>query len=172
MQGVRKTQIALTAAFVLLIFGVGLTQAAIELARSERPQFTDLFSQAPTERNLRTFEKNLEDESWFAQKARPLLQFAHFVLFRDAGEKVVLGRDGWLFYKPGMRYLIEPWPAKPRGLAGGGASPLSAFVEAFFPFPLREPFFPLPLPLCELFFPPGPRSMKLGPSAVGFEGLR
>jgi len=102
-------RLLLTGVFVLLIFGVGLTQAGIELARGDTPQFLDLFRRAPSEAHLRDFEEDLEDASWFAERLRPWMQYAQFAVLRDAGEYGLLGRDGWLFYRPGAEYLVEPW---------------------------------------------------------------
>jgi len=99
----------LSGAFILIIFGVGLVQAGIELAHRERPQVLDLFLHAPTEKNLRLFEKGLEDASWFAQRLRPWTQYLQFVLLDNGGENMLAGREDWLFYKPGVEYLVEPW---------------------------------------------------------------
>lgn len=104
-----KAGVFLTALFGLVIFSVGLTQAALELKEGERPQFLDIFLHAPTEANLRVFERDLEDASWFAQKLRSSMQYLQFVVQKDLGENALVGRDGWLFYKPGVRYLIEAW---------------------------------------------------------------
>ena len=42
------------------------------------------------------------------------MQYAQFRFLRDAGDKAIIGRDGWMFYKPGVRYLTErPSPPKP-----------------------------------------------------------
>lgn len=105
-----RQQRFLVVAFIVLVFGVGLTQATIELTRGERPQVLNLFTQAPTEANLRAFEAELEDASWFAQRLRPWMQYVHFAVLEDAGEKGLWGREGWLFYKPGVQYLVEPCP--------------------------------------------------------------
>jgi len=114
----------LTAAFAVLIFGVGLTQAGIELARGDTPQFLDLFRRAPSEAHLRDFEEDLEDASWFAERLRPWMQYAQFAALHDAGEYGLLGRDGWLFYRPGAEYLVEPW-----GPDGEDGDPLTAIVS-------------------------------------------
>jgi hypothetical protein len=71
-----------------------------------------LLRHVPTQSNLRTFEKDLEDRSIFAQSARPWIQYWRFIAFRDAGEKVLFGRDGWLFYRPDVRYLVDSPPVE------------------------------------------------------------
>jgi hypothetical protein len=107
---IKGKHIFLAAAFVVIIFGVGLAQMGIELTQGERPQFLELFVQRPTEANLRAFEKDLEETCWFSEKLRPWTQYLHFVILKDAGDKALIGRQGWLFYKPGVQYLVEPWP--------------------------------------------------------------
>src|SRR6266851_3103863 len=109
----RTQQIVFAGWFLGVIFAVPLTQAGLEIARGRGPQFCDVFIRIPTRNNLRSFERHLEDSSAFAQAIRPWFQYARFVLLRDAGEKVVLGRHGWLFYRPDLRYLVEP--ARPEG---------------------------------------------------------
>ena len=109
----RTQQIVFAGWFLGVIFAVPLTQAGLEIARGRRPQFCDVFVRIPTRNNLRLFERQLEDSSAFAQAIRPWFQYVWFVLLRDAGEKVVPGRHGWLFYRPDLRYLVEP--ARPDG---------------------------------------------------------
>jgi hypothetical protein len=79
-----------------------------------------VFAQAPTRANLRVYEKQLESDSLFAQAIRPWIQYSQFVVFGDAGEKVLMGREGWLFYRPDLRYLVEP---------AGREDPLRAIVD-------------------------------------------
>ncbi len=41
-------------------------------------------------------------------QVRPMVQSALFRAFRNPGEKAILAPDGQLFYKPDVRYLVEP----------------------------------------------------------------
>jgi hypothetical protein len=41
------------------------------------------------------------------------MQYTQWRFLGDAGEKAVLGRHGWLFYRPSVRYLIERPTAAP-----------------------------------------------------------
>jgi hypothetical protein len=100
--------LTLVIAFVAIIFAVPITQTSLELSRSERVQFTDVFRYRPTARALRQFEEALQDKSWFQQKLRPQVRRALFRTLRDAGPKGVIGLDGWVFYRPDLRYLVEP----------------------------------------------------------------
>ncbi|MFB3786979.1 MAG: hypothetical protein ACE15F_11500 [bacterium] len=94
--------------FSLVIGGLGIIQATIEIVQGERPLVLDLFMQSPTARHLRSFEKSIETNSWFAQKLQSVFRYLQFVILRDAGEKAVAGRDGWFFYKPAVDYLVQP----------------------------------------------------------------
>ena len=104
----HKCELVLVISFLALIAAVPVTQTCIELARHERVQATDVFRYEPTAQNLRQFEHTLEDKSWFQQHLRPQLQRFLFATLRDTGAKAVTGRDDWLFYRPNLRYLVEP----------------------------------------------------------------
>lgn len=103
----RRAQLALTALFLGLIAAVPISQTALELARGQRVQSTGVFRDAPTSRNLRRYEAALKEKSWVQQTFRPAVQRLMFRAFGDAGAKAVKGRDGWLFYRPDVRFLIE-----------------------------------------------------------------
>jgi hypothetical protein len=103
-----RSELALTVCFLVIIFGVPITQICIQLSRGERAQFTDLFRYAPTEKNLRQYEQTLKEKSWFEQRLRPLMQQFLLKAVGDTGAKAVMGRDGWLFYRPDVQYLVEP----------------------------------------------------------------
>ncbi len=124
----RAAHVFNTIGFLLVISSAGLVQTAAELYRGERPQALDLFRQAPTAENLRAFEGNLQDESLVAKQLRPWAQFALFALLDDAGEKALVGRGDWLFYRPGVQYLTER-PAT-KTAAAGPHDPMPA-IRAF-----------------------------------------
>jgi len=98
----------MTVSFLIIIFGVPIAQTCIQLSHGERAQSTDLFRYMPTEQNLRQFDQTLREDSWFEQKLRPLMQRFLFTALSDTGPKATMGRDGWLFYRPDVRCLIEP----------------------------------------------------------------
>jgi hypothetical protein len=104
----RKSELVLLICFLAVIAGVPVIQTCIELARHERVQATDVFRYEPTAKNLRQFEHTLEEKSWFQQQLRPQLQRFLFSTLHDTGAKGVLGRDRWLFYRPDLRYLVDP----------------------------------------------------------------
>jgi len=104
----RKLHIGLIAAFLVLIGVVAPSQIVWELRDGEPPQIAELFRQRPTRATLRQFEGRLESNCRLAQALRPWVQYARFVLFEDAGDKAIIGRSGWFFYRPAVQYLIEP----------------------------------------------------------------
>jgi hypothetical protein len=110
MANPRTPQIFLVIAFLGIICAPGPIQTATELARKESPQALNVFRQTPTSSNLRAFEHELEEGSVVARQLRPWVQFAQFTCLKDAGDKALIGREGWLFYKPGFRYLTERAP--------------------------------------------------------------
>ena len=110
MKTSRTLQIVLILALLAIIFGEGIVQAVIELREGDRPQVVELFTRAPSQRNLRAFEDRLEKQAWSANALRPAMQSVRFAAYGDLGEKGLAGRGGWLFYKPGVNFLIESWP--------------------------------------------------------------
>jgi hypothetical protein len=108
----RTQQKIFSGFFLALIYCVPFAQAVAEFSRGHWPRFLEIFTAAPTRQNLRAYDKQLEEDSLVAQAVRPWMQYSQFRLLGDAGEKVLLGRDGWLFYRPDLRYLLEPAEAE------------------------------------------------------------
>ena len=96
----------LVIAFLAVIAGGVIAQTAVELCRGEAPGALEVFHQKPTAANLRAYEDSLEDASVVARALRPPIQFTQFAWLRDGGEKALVGRDGWLFYKPGCDDML------------------------------------------------------------------
>ena len=113
MPNARSKEIVLVIGFLAMVATPGIIQTVVELRRGESVQALAVFRQRPTAKNLREYERELEDSSWVAQQLRPWMQFAQFRILKEAGDKALVGRDGWLFYQPGVRYLTER-PAAPR----------------------------------------------------------
>jgi hypothetical protein len=118
-----RARIAATVLFLAVIMAPGLIQTVSELRDGERPHALDVFLRAPTARNLRDYEKTLEKTSVVVKELRPWVQYIEWKLLADAGEKVVIGRDGWLFYRQGVDYVIK---GQARYLEHPNADPLSA----------------------------------------------
>ena len=82
------------------------------------PHCLELFDRPPIEVNLRDFESDLEDRSWLTRFVRPIVQRMRFTLLGDPPAKLLAGRGGWLFYTPGVDYLVERPPVHPPPDAG------------------------------------------------------
>ena len=102
----RAAELALVIVFLALVASGLLIQTAVELRRGEGVRALEVFGQKPTAANLRAYEHNLEEASVVARALRPWFQFAQFAWLRDGGEKALVGREGWLFYKPGCDDML------------------------------------------------------------------
>jgi len=107
LQRLRSGEFLITAGFIAILFFVPLAQIVLELRRDQNVQFTDVFRCAPTTANLRRYENALENQLWLRQTVRPAIQLALFAGLRDAGPECLPAADGWMFYRPGVRYLVE-----------------------------------------------------------------
>jgi hypothetical protein len=112
----RAPQFLVTLVFGLMLMSAGGIQLGLELHRGEKPHVFELFVRAPTAAHLRATEDRLESESWLAQRLRPWMQYAQFVLLNDPGEKAVRGRDGWFFYRPGLESVTQRPPMAPTSI--------------------------------------------------------
>jgi hypothetical protein len=65
-------------------------------------------------RYLRAYEKELEERSLFVLSIRPVMQLLRYGLLGDLGVKAIGGKNGWLFYRPGIEYLYRPSVFDPR----------------------------------------------------------
>jgi hypothetical protein len=68
------------------------------------------------DRYLRPYEKELENNSIFAVRIRPLMQHTWYVLFKNLGSKGVRGVGDWYFYTPDVEYLVKPSILDPRSV--------------------------------------------------------
>ncbi len=117
----------LTIGFLAAISSAGVMQVVSELGQGKRPQALSIFAHFPTVQNLRAYEQNLEEESLVVRTLRPWIQLVQFVLLKDAGEKALIGHDGWLFYRLGVTYFSERPHAGNQ--PGSQTSPLNAILE-------------------------------------------
>ncbi|QDU47894.1 alginate O-acetyltransferase AlgX-related protein [Gimesia panareensis] len=79
-------------------------------------------SNADLLKQIHEFENDLEDESWLG---RQILSPTQLLLTRWGGvgnEKAYVGREGWLFYRPGLDYLTAPGFLEPTRLARRAAA--------------------------------------------------
>lgn len=70
---------------------------------------TLLFETIGANAYIRGYEDEMKDKSIFANSIRPWMQFTQYVLIHDVGSKGVEGDHGWLFFKPGFDYLVNPY---------------------------------------------------------------
>jgi hypothetical protein len=66
------------------------------------------------DRYLRPYEKELENNSVFAVRIRPMMQHAWYVFFKNLGSKGIRGQRHWYFYTPDVEYLVKPSILDPR----------------------------------------------------------
>ena len=107
MQNDRRASIFVVVIFLAVIMAPGLYQTVAELVHGEKPGALDVFGLPPTAENLHAYEQSLEETSLVVKGLRPKAQYLEWKFLADPGEKAVLGRDGWLFYRPNLRYLID-----------------------------------------------------------------
>ena len=129
MHRLREPHCVLVLVFLGILVSVPLIQAVAEARRGEPPQALELFRRQPTARNLRAFERGLEEASWAAKRLRPWAHYAQFAWLKDGGEKALIGRDGWLFYRPGVAYLTERPRADQAAIAVHAAAAIVDFRD-------------------------------------------
>jgi len=129
MFGGRVKQAFLIIAFTATICSAGLSQLIFDLVHGQTPQVAELFMQKPAKANLGAFEKDLQDNCWLAKRLRPWMQYARFMILRELGDKVVVGRRRWLFYKPPVQYLIERWSPEKDHSQGDIFSAVTSFRD-------------------------------------------
>jgi len=109
MEQTKSACAVLAAAFLALIAAEPAVQAVHDVRAGMAPSALDIFKRTPSPGNLRAFEDGLREQSVVANAIRPWLQYWRFVAMSDAGKNGLIGRGGWLFYKPGVQFLVEPW---------------------------------------------------------------
>ncbi|MHC1762826.1 MAG: hypothetical protein AB9869_00760 [Verrucomicrobiia bacterium] len=99
--------LVLTVAFLAMIAAPAPLQTLVEARHGTWPRVLDIFSQRPTPVNLRAYESDLQQASVTARTLRPWMQAGQFLGLRDAGEKALTARGGWMFYQPGISFLTQ-----------------------------------------------------------------
>jgi alginate O-acetyltransferase complex protein AlgJ len=113
-RGILQTEVrrgvagALVAAFLLLIYAVPLAQLALERIRDEDSALGPLFHELPTKESLSRLENDLSQTSYAKDYVQPRVQLVLSTFGREGNEKAVIGRAGYMFYKPGITYLASP----------------------------------------------------------------
>lgn len=144
MKRFRDPRWALILMFVGIIGIVPLVQVMMEVREESGVRAFEVFGDAPTAPNLRRFEKNLEQASWAARLSRPWLQYAHFNWLKDGGEKVAVGGAGWLFYKPGLNYMLANPDRFPRTDTNDPVGAIVGFRDQLAAYGVRLLVIPVP----------------------------
>ena len=117
-------------AFAFVLFAVPVSQAVVEIRQSQWPQALSVFQPFVTGvrdgatgnfEGMRTawrdglkpdalhgYEDTVEDSSIFQTFFQPRTQQVLTGWLGAGNDKVVLGRDGWMFYLPGLDYVAGP----------------------------------------------------------------
>ncbi len=104
--------------FLGMLFGVPLAQVASELAGGRRPGVFDLCSSGrfPTRADLKQYEDALQDQSYAVRFCQPRAQQLLTAWGGCGTRQVVVGRGGWLFYRPGVDSVTGPGFLDPQTL--------------------------------------------------------
>src|SRR5580658_1064684 len=114
----RGVAVAMTALFLLLIYIVPIGQVVLEKKSGDDVMELDIFSHLPTKERLRQFEDDLEQASYAKEVVQPRVQSWLTRLGRVGNKKAVVGRGGFLYYRPGITFLAGPGFLKPDVLRG------------------------------------------------------
>jgi hypothetical protein len=104
----RRTAWLLVVPFLLAIFAVPLSQAYLEKREDEESPLLELFRRSPTVENLRQLEKDIEQSSYAKVYVQPRLQLQLTQRGRVGNKLAIIGRQGWLYYKPGVLHVAGP----------------------------------------------------------------
>src|SRR5215218_6848713 len=92
----RGVAVGAVVVFLLTIIAVPLVDQSVSRHRNW-PGFSGA--------SLRRLETSLEEESASARAVRPVIVGALTKGFRSGTDRVSIGRDGWMFYDPDVRYV-------------------------------------------------------------------
>jgi hypothetical protein len=104
----RSVAWLLVGLFLCGIYGIPLSQAYLEHREGEDSPLLDLFRRKPTPENLRQFEKDIEQSSYAKSYTQPRLQLLLTEFGRVGNKLALVGRGGWLYYKPGVQHVSGP----------------------------------------------------------------
>jgi alginate O-acetyltransferase complex protein AlgJ len=131
----RPVAALLVAAFLLAIAAVPIFQVVRDKVAGDDSVLLDLFRHAPTKESIKQFEEDLDKASTPREWVRPRMQ-ALFVRFGGFGNsKAVVGRDGWLFYAPGLTAVGGPGFLDPTIINSRRKAALDAGDAEIFPDP-------------------------------------
>lgn len=104
----RRIAWVLIVPFLVLIYAIPMGQIVRDRRAGEESVLWELFRHAPTHESLRQFEEELEKASTPREYFRPRVQ-EQLTRFGGYGNsKATIGRDGWLYYTPGVMAVGGP----------------------------------------------------------------
>jgi hypothetical protein len=98
----------LTLAFLAAIYGIPLSQVYLEHRAGDDSPLLDLFRRKPSAANLHQLEKDIEQASYAKAFTQPRFQLLLTRFGRVGNKLAVIGRDGWLYYRPGVVHVGGP----------------------------------------------------------------
>ena len=113
-RGIIQTEITrgvawlLSLLFLAAIYAVPLSQAYLEHREGDDSPLLDLFRRKPSVENLRQFEKDIDQASYAKSFTQPRVQLLLDQYGRVGNKLAIDGRDGWLYYGPGVRHVSGP----------------------------------------------------------------
>src|SRR5664279_1931940 len=96
------------ASLLFVVVGIPASQAIREALSGSIPHIFRLFTTKPTKQALHAWDQESSDHLALGKAIRARVLEAQFDLFGDVGAKAIRGKDGWLFYRPDVEYLIQP----------------------------------------------------------------
>jgi alginate O-acetyltransferase complex protein AlgJ len=120
----RNLSILLSVFFLLSVFMVPLVQHGVDRSAGNALSVTPPWEKTTSMgrsvfaavnqtnklvlKHLHDLETSLEDNSLLRKLFLPPLQYVLLRFMRQGNEKAVAGRSGWLFFTPGIDYLVGP----------------------------------------------------------------
>jgi hypothetical protein len=104
----RRTAMALIALFAAFISIPPLDQLTVDLRKAGTWRFLSLFHERPTHDSLKRFEDDLARGSDLAARARAGYQTLLTGALRQGNEKILIGRDGFLFLRKEVDMVSGP----------------------------------------------------------------
>jgi SGNH hydrolase-like domain, acetyltransferase AlgX len=104
----RSVAVLLTLVVAAAALVIPVTQGMLEKADGQDQLVLELFHRAPTRDNLEQFETDIEQNSFAKGWVQSRLQLFLTQWLRKGNKKTVVGKDGWLYYAPGITHVSGP----------------------------------------------------------------
>ena len=104
----HSTAVAMIVVFAAMIAIPPIHQFCVEIHRTGRWRFLALFETRPTHASLKQFEETLARESVLGTQARTFYRQCMMSCLKQGNEKIVVGRDGFLFFLQEVEMAAGP----------------------------------------------------------------